>query len=63
MFSKAGFKASVSDIEPAMPHRLVFKHVGYNTVEAVPYDMPLVGYAKAIAAPPNPIETARKSAA
>ena len=24
--------------------RLVFKHVGYNTVEAVPYDMPLVGY-------------------
>ena len=24
--------------------RLTFKHVGYNTVEAVPYDMPLVGY-------------------
>ncbi len=24
--------------------RMVFKHVGYNTVEAVPYDMPLVGY-------------------
>lgn len=22
----------------------VFRHVGYNTVEAVPYDMPLVGY-------------------
>lgn len=24
--------------------RTVFRHVGYNTVEAVPYDMPLVGY-------------------
>ncbi len=24
--------------------RMTFKHVGYNTVEAVPYDMPLVGY-------------------
>ena len=24
--------------------RTVFHHVGYNTVEAVPYDMPLVGY-------------------
>ena len=24
--------------------RTVFLHVGYNTVEAVPYDMPLVGY-------------------
>ncbi len=24
--------------------RTTFRHVGYNTVEAVPYDMPLVGY-------------------
>lgn len=24
--------------------RTVFRHVGYNTLEAVPYDMPLVGY-------------------
>lgn len=24
--------------------RTVFRHVGYSTVEAVPYDMPLVGY-------------------
>ncbi len=24
--------------------RMAFRHVGYNTVEAVPYDMPLVGY-------------------
>jgi len=24
--------------------RTVFRHVGYNTVEAVPYDMPIIGY-------------------